>query len=128
MEAHYNADSTAITGATWYSLGKFVSNQRERRKDGGMAAEITITASDPSVSYDLAYRLFWVRTSWRDGVRRYEVLPSSVADTLLAARPADTILHVASRPADPAFPQYERFMQDTRTLLSPGDTVFTELK
>lgn len=159
MEAHYDADSTAVTGATYYSLGNFVSNQRRRRTDGGIAAQIVVTrrvrpaspssptpsshsassspmtppssptppshpASSSSTSgrhseqhphpanpyadigYDFAYRLLWVHTQYRDGVRHYSVVPSSLADTIPAAR---------------------TFLDDTRRLLSTVDTVFTEL-
>jgi hypothetical protein len=58
-----------------------------------------------AVSFDLAYRLVWVHTPLHDGVRHYEVLPSGMADTLPAA---------------------QRFISDTRRLLSTVDTVFIE--
>lgn len=113
FEAHYGADSAAITGATYYSLGNFVSNQRRRYTDGGMMADITITKVDslPPV-YDLGYRLFWVYTPYRGGVRRFTVLPSAVADTMTAR--------------DSTHWQYDRFMRDSRRLLSAADSVFTE--
>ncbi len=115
FEAHYNADSTAVTGATYYSLGNFVSNQRRRYTDGGMMAEITVTKVDSlPVSYDLAYRLFWVYTPYRGGVRRFMVLPSGVADTMTVR--------------DSTRWQYERFMRDSRKLLSMADSVFKEIK
>ncbi len=113
FEAHYNADSTAVTGATYYSLGNFVSNQRRRYTDGGMMAEITVTKVDSlPPSYDLAYRLFWVYTPYRAGVRRFTVLPSPVADTMIVR--------------DSTFWKYERFMRDARRLLSTADSVFIE--
>ncbi len=113
FEAHYNADSTAVTGATYYSLGNFVSNQRRRYTDGGMMAEITVIKVDSlPVSYDLAYRLFWVYTPYRGGVRRFTVLPSPVADTMTLR--------------DSTRWQYERFMRDSRKLLSMADSVFVE--
>jgi poly-gamma-glutamate synthesis protein (capsule biosynthesis protein) len=105
VEVHYNSDSTAVTGATYYSLGNFVSNQRSRHTDGGMIAEVRVTRTDslPAV-WNVGYRLVWVYTPYRDGVRRYTVLPTSVADTLLAR---DTT----------AFRQYRRFVADTHRLL-----------
>ena len=110
-EAHYNADSTAVTGATYYSLGNFVSNQRHRRTDGGMIAEITVTKADSlPLSYDLGYRLVWVHTPYEGGIRRYEVLPSDVCDTLLADNPARSAA--------------ELFFRDSRKLLLTADTVF----
>lgn len=116
FEAYYNADSTAVTGATYYSLGNFVSNQRRRYTDGGMIAEIVVTktvttdslsSNKSSLGYDFGYRLVWVNTPVRAGVRRYEVLPAAVADTLPAAA---------------------TFLRDTRALLSTADPVFTELE
>ena len=126
VEAHYNSDSSRLVGATYYSLGNFVSNQRFSHTDGGMIAEITVTKTEPSISaatsglfgapdslvatghticYDLAYRLVWVDTPVREGIRRYEVLPSPEADTLPAAR---------------------RFFDNTRRLLSGIDSVIVE--
>lgn len=103
FEAHYDADSTVV-GATYYSLGNFVSNQRRRYTNGGMIAEITVTKTDGGpLVYGLGYRLVWVYTPYRAGVRRFTVLPSSVADTMMAS--------------DSTRWQYERFMRDSRKLL-----------
>jgi poly-gamma-glutamate synthesis protein (capsule biosynthesis protein) len=136
VEAHYNADSTEVVGATYYSLGNFVSNQRRRHTDGGIAADITVTrarisapaaditvtraaepAADsmafgtpPPLRFDLGWRPGWVHTFWRDGARRYEVLPAPALDTL---------------PAD-ARSAAQTFLADTRRLLSTSDTLVTE--
>jgi poly-gamma-glutamate synthesis protein (capsule biosynthesis protein) len=72
-----------IEGGTYYSLGNFVSNQRRRYTDGGIAADITVSRTDSlPVSYDFGWRALWVHTPVRGGVRRYEVLPASALDTL----------------------------------------------
>ncbi|MDR0907236.1 MAG: CapA family protein [Rikenellaceae bacterium] len=85
IEVHYNSDSSAVTGATYYSLGNFVSNQRQRGTDGGMIAEVTLTRTDTlPLAWDIGYRLVWVYTPVRAGVRRFTVLPASAADTLLS--------------------------------------------
>jgi hypothetical protein len=60
----------------------------------------------------LGYRLAWVHTPVRDGIRRYEVLPTAIADTMSAI--------------DPVRWQYERFVNDTRKLLSATDSLFIE--
>lgn len=113
FEAHYSADSAAVTGAAFYSLGNFVSNQRRRYTDGGMMADITITKVDslPPL-FDLGYHLFWVYTPYRAGIRRFTVLPSYVADTMVAR--------------DSTRWQYDRFMRDSRRLLATSDPVFME--
>ncbi len=99
-----HADSSACT-AVFYSLGNFVSNQRKRGCDGGMIARIDVCkAGADSVSYDFAYSLVWVYTPFRDGRRRYTVLPSWIADTMLEGDSA-------------AKAAYGQFMQDSRRLL-----------
>ncbi len=86
IEVRYNADSTAVTGATYFSLGNFVSNQIRRHSDGGIAADITLVRRDSlPLRWDIGWRLAWVHTPVRDGVRRYEVLPHPRLDTLPAA-------------------------------------------
>ncbi len=123
VEAHYNADSTAVTGATYYSLGNFVSNQRRRHTDGGIVAEITLTRIDtPAIDsaatakspviYAPGWRLAWVQTFWRDGARRYEVLPAPALDTL----------------PEPARSAALLFASDTRSILFSADSVFTEIQ
>lgn len=115
FEAHYNADSTAVTGATFYSLGNFVSNQRRRYTNGGMIAEVTLTKIDSlPVSYGLGYHLVWVYTPYREGIRRFTALPVAVADSLVVR--------------DSTAWQYTRFIEDSRRLLASVDSVFIELK
>ncbi|MDR2894313.1 MAG: CapA family protein [Alistipes sp.] len=138
MEAHLDADSNVV-GATYYSLGNFVSNQRTRRTDGGIAARITITRTDPPTSdstgitpgaahgmaheaahrtthtdWDLGWSAGWVHIFERDGLRRYEVLPAAALDTLHSSG-LDTL------------PAARTFLSDTRALLS-ADSLFREVQ
>lgn len=102
FETHYDADSVAVRGATYYSLGNFVSNQRLRYTDGGIAADITITRRDSlPLGYDPGWCAGWVHTFWRDGVRRYEVLPAAALDTLV----------------EPARSAARTFLDDTRLII-----------
>jgi poly-gamma-glutamate synthesis protein (capsule biosynthesis protein) len=115
-EAHFNADSTRVVGATYYSLGNFVSNQRRRGTDGGIAADVTIrrvreaTSSSDSkelcspLQFEAGWHLAWVNLFWRDNRRHYEVLPASALDTI---------------------PEARTFVADTRRLLS-ADSLFRE--
>ncbi len=101
IELHFDADSTAVTGATFFSLGNFVSNQIRRYCDGGIAADVTLVRRDSlPLRWDVGWRLAWVNTPLRDGVRRYEVMPAPALDTLPAAAAT--------------------FAADTRKLLSGG--------
>ena len=85
-------------GVTIYSLGNFVSNQRKRYCDGGIAATIDVELSgDGKLSYSLHVTPLWVQTP------DYTILPSDVADTM----------HMA--PLDRQ--RYELFIDDTRQLL-----------
>jgi poly-gamma-glutamate synthesis protein (capsule biosynthesis protein) len=133
MEAFYNADSTAVTGAVYYSLGNFVSNQIRRRSDGGIVADVTLTGVDSlPLSYTTGWRAAWVHTPFREGVRRYEVLPVGMpapfaadtvetsANSLSAFRLLDTLQESARADA-------LTFIRDTRALLSSVDSVFVEL-
>lgn len=111
FDAFFDVDSTAVTGGIYYSLGNFVSNQRHRYTDGGIAADITVTCTDSlPVSYDLGWRPAWVHTFLRDGIRRYEVLSVAALDTL----------------PEPARTAAQTFLTDTRRLLSTADSVFVE--
>ncbi len=92
----------AVVGATYFSLGNFVSNQRGRRSDGGIVAEITVRRTDSlPVSYEFGWRLGWVHTFLRDGRHHYQVLPADALDTL----------------PEPALSAARRFAVDTRELL-----------
>ena len=52
-----DADSAFVV----YSLGNFISNQRDRYRDGGVTLEITLTKTDTTVSVQsFGYEPFWV--------------------------------------------------------------------
>ena len=96
------------TGVVFYSLGNFVSNQRKRFCDGGLLGEVEVVkriAGDSSCRRTMRYAAqatpVWV------SLPRYRILPPEVGDTL-------------SMPAY-ARAAYDRFMQDTRTLLGVPD-------
>ncbi len=60
-----------------YSLGNFVSNQRDRYTDGGLLAEVeAVKESDGTMRYELEVTPVWV------ALPHYRVLPPEVADTL----------------------------------------------
>jgi hypothetical protein len=61
-----------------YSLGNFVSNQRNRRTDGGAMVSVTISkGTDGLIIEDAGYILTWVHTPYEDGRRRFYILPAA---------------------------------------------------
>lgn len=93
-------------GLTLYSLGNFVSNQRQRYSDGGVIATIDVEIRDSlyggkvissAKSYGLKLTPVWV------SLPNYTILPQPVGDTLP--------MSVAERAI------YNRFIDDTKSLL-----------
>ena len=61
-----------------YSLGNYVSNQRDRRKDGGCMVKITLEKNNEIVSIkECGYFLTWVYKKVIGGKINYHVLPCS---------------------------------------------------
>ncbi len=61
-----------------YSLGNFISNQRPRKRDGGLMLEITVTKSADRVNMiKVGYYLTWVYTPILYGKKRFYILPVS---------------------------------------------------
>lgn len=107
--------SGTVRGAIVYSLGNLVSNQRNRYTDGGMLMRFDIELSDSlPAAIEARYLFTWTYKHWEDGRLRYDILPSPVADTLLAEGSA-------------ARASYDLFMSDSRKLFDtiPG---FSEIK
>ena len=94
----YAADST---GAVFYSLGNFVSNQRRRYCDGGIMARATVVLRpDGSLRVAVDAVPVWVM------LPDYRILPLPAADTVPITR-AERL-------------QYARFAEDTRFILNAG--------
>ena len=62
---------------TVYSLGNFVSNQRDFRKDGGVMFRCSIVKRDKASISDREYILTWVNKFYKNEKWYYEVLPCS---------------------------------------------------
>jgi poly-gamma-glutamate capsule biosynthesis protein CapA/YwtB (metallophosphatase superfamily) len=61
-----------------YSLGNFVSNQRDRYTDGGAMVQVNLRKSAGRVSVESAgYYLTWVHRHQSEGKQRYNILPCS---------------------------------------------------
>lgn len=61
-----------------YSLGNYISNQRDRKKDGGAMFKLTLEKEQGKTSIKSAgHILTWVYTPIEDGAKKYYVLPCS---------------------------------------------------
>ncbi|MRR24454.1 CapA family protein, partial [bacterium] len=70
------ADSSGIRNPVVWSMGNFVSNQRTRRRDGGLMIRIDIAANrNMPVISDAGYVLTWVYTPVENGKQRFYILP-----------------------------------------------------
>lgn len=59
-----------------YSLGNFISNQRDRYRDSGVIVNITITKEgNKTIIEDVKYIPTWVRKFKQDGKVQYSILP-----------------------------------------------------
>lgn len=106
IEIRFDTLRGRAAGATFYSLGNLVSNQRNRFCDGGVVAtlELERTAGEP-VSVEVSYTPVWV------SLPGYRILPAGAGDT--------AAMSPAARAA------CRRFLSDTRSLLA-GDTLLRE--
>ncbi|MBN1893304.1 CapA family protein [bacterium] len=98
-----------------YSLGNFLSNQRERRRNGGIVLHLTLkkTSNDPdglrAMIASVDYTPVWVDASQTKGVLRHRILP-------LAKETAGLFLSTLNPESRRAA---EIFLSDTHTLLRP---------
>ena len=71
-----DTDSTGIYNPVVWSMGNFVSNQRTRRRDGGIMIRLDITArGDSAYISDAGYVLTWVYTPVENGKKKFYILP-----------------------------------------------------
>ncbi|HNV67047.1 MAG TPA: CapA family protein [Bacteroidales bacterium] len=69
-------DSAGIRNPVVWSMGNFVSNQRTRRRDGGIMIRLDITAKgDTAFISDAGYVLTWVYTPVENGKKKFYILP-----------------------------------------------------
>ena len=115
MEATYDSDTT-VGNVTVYSLGNFVSNQRNRYRNGGALAYLKLTKHENKSQIKKGgYLLAWVHTPIRDGRKVYQVLPVSEYEQLDSYFGAD----------DQAL--FNEFAKDSRDLYSRRNRNFPEL-
>lgn len=59
----------------FYSLGNFISNQRDRHRNGGIIARIEINPKQKMIS-TISYIPFYVHKGWLKGMFQYYVIPT----------------------------------------------------
>ena len=65
-----------------YSLGNFVSNQRDRKRDGGAMLELTLSKNNSEVSIsNYGYYLTWVNKPTINGKTTFEIVPCSMLES-----------------------------------------------
>jgi hypothetical protein len=73
-----NIDATGKENLIVYSLGNFVSNQRDRKKDGGAMIKLTLKKENGKTFIaDAGHILTWVYTPLESGLKKYYVLPAA---------------------------------------------------
>ncbi|MGL4292962.1 MAG: CapA family protein [Bacteroidales bacterium] len=101
------SECDSLRQLTFYSLGNFISNQPEFSCKGGASLWVELVSGDndsPAFLHDAAYMLHWVSSEWEGGRRRFRVIPSFVADTLLRG--------------SCQFADYKLFVEQSRLVLS----------
>lgn len=82
-------ETDSLGRVTAYSLGNFVSNQRQPRTDGGISLKVTVTRRpDGRYLYETRYGNHWVWAPTVNGRKTYVVVPEGVADSVLETAPA----------------------------------------
>ena len=102
---YFAPDNTNPTGHLLvYSLGNYVSNQRDRFRDGGAMIGFTLSKTwNKKTVLNPEYRLNWVYTPYENGRKRYYILPVNQFEN-------DTTLDAFSQAA------IRQFAKDSREL------------
>ncbi|MCK9612109.1 MAG: CapA family protein [Bacteroidales bacterium] len=78
IERKFYPDSNGREVFIVYSLGNYISNQRDRYRDGGMMVSLNLARKNKKVCIDNAgYYLTWVYTPVENNKKRFYVLPAA---------------------------------------------------
>lgn len=114
MEYEQSSDSMPAGHLVVYSLGNYVSNQRDRYRDGGAMIGFTLskTWNDKKV-IDPRYQLTWVHTAVENEKKQYYILPVKQFES-------DTTLDHTS------LTKLRQFADDSRLLLNGSNLMVPE--
>ena len=109
-ELNFNKEKLVV-----FSLGNFVSNQRDVNKDGGLMVKITICKKENSTSIlSPSYYLTWVNKFRNKQGNNYEILPCFLYEQNSKKLPSKSHSKMA------------RFIKNSRTLLNKENISFVE--
>lgn len=106
-----------------YSLGNYVSNQRDRKKDGGAMFKMTLQKENGKTSIkDAGYILTWVYTPVENGSKKYYILPCAKYENQPEFFDGET-----------SYKQMKLFISDSRALFGEqnkniGEYIYTNEK
>jgi hypothetical protein len=110
-------DSTRLTEPVVWSMGNFVSNQRQQRRDGGAMICLELTKrGDRAIITEAGYILTWVYTPTENGKRKFCILPCSEFEN-----------HPEFFQSSSDFNAMMNFVSDARRLLNTSNTGFGEV-
>jgi poly-gamma-glutamate synthesis protein (capsule biosynthesis protein) len=114
MEYHAPDSSNPVGHLLVYSLGNYVSNQRDRYRDGGAMIGFTLSKTwNKKTVINPEFHLTWVHTPYENGRKQYYILPVKQFEN-------DTILDASS------FAKLRQFASDSRELLNTPDMKIPE--
>ncbi len=112
-----NADTNGLVKPVVWSMGNFISNQRQRRSDGGAMIRLELSKTNGEVNISEAgYILTWVYTPTENGKRKFYILPCSEFEDQ-----ADFFQSTYN------FETMKTFIKDSRRLLYGSNTGINEL-
>ena len=65
-----------------YSVGNFISNQRERYRDGGIIFELELVKTDKTNIAGCSYLPVWVQKPMADGKIRFRLIPANMPEEI----------------------------------------------
>jgi hypothetical protein len=116
MEYFAPDDSNTVGHLLVYSLGNYVSNQRDRYRDGGAMIGFTLTKTwNKKTVTNPEYHLTWVHTPYEHGKKQYYIIPVKQFEN-------DTTLDASS------LLKLRQFAKDSRELLNAPNKMIPEFR
>ncbi|HLN53832.1 MAG TPA: CapA family protein [Lentimicrobium sp.] len=130
FEYFQNPDTTQRNSLVVYSLGNFVSNQRDRYKDGGAMVGFTLLKTwNKATIIKPEYHLTWVYTPIENGKKQYYILPVNMPFSDSARIEHDKISGIRgnlSKMNDEDVLKMTTFINDSRNHLSASSYAIPE--
>jgi poly-gamma-glutamate capsule biosynthesis protein CapA/YwtB (metallophosphatase superfamily) len=80
VEVLYNGIDSSDLRLVVFSLGNFISNQRERYRDGGIMIRIELTKTKKTILTDYSYLPVWVQKPVINEKTRFRLIPANMPD------------------------------------------------